>query len=97
MLALKERMAQQIPALREELKALSKDHGNKVISEVTVGQAFGGMRGVKGLVCDTSVVDADTGLVIRGIPIDTATRSGVGRNDNGGRASRCRACWRNAC
>jgi len=69
MLALKERMAQQIPELREELKALSKNHGNTVISEVTVGQAFGGMRGVKGMICDTSVVDADTGLVVRGIPI----------------------------
>jgi len=69
MLALKERLAQQIPALREELRGLSKEHGNTIISEVTVGQAFGGMRGVKGMICDTSVVDADTGLVIRGIPI----------------------------
>lgn len=69
MLALKERMAQQIPGLREELRGLSKEHGNTVISEVTVGQAFGGMRGVKGMICDTSVVDADTGLVVRGIPI----------------------------
>jgi citrate synthase len=69
MLALKEKLTQQIPALREELRALLKDHANAVISEVTIGQAFGGMRGVKGLICDTSVVDPDQGLSIRGIPI----------------------------
>jgi citrate synthase len=72
---LKEKLAQQIPALREELQAINKEHGNMVISEVTIGQALGGMRGVKGLVCDTSVVDADKGLAIRGIPIaDLASR-----------------------
>lgn len=73
--ALKEKLAQQIPGLREELRALLKEHANGVISEVTIGQAYGGMRGVKGLVCDTSVVDADKGLAIRGIPIaDLASR-----------------------
>jgi citrate synthase len=69
MLALKQRLAQQIPTLREELRGVMKDHANAVISEVTVGQAFGGMRGVKGMICDTSVVDPDKGLSIRGIPI----------------------------
>ncbi|HZO99504.1 MAG TPA: citrate (Si)-synthase [Terriglobia bacterium] len=69
MAELKEKLAQQIPGLREEVRALIREHGNKVISEVTVAQAFGGMRGVKGLVCDTSVVEPDKGLWIRGIPI----------------------------
>jgi citrate synthase len=69
MAKLKEKLASQIPALREEAHALVKEHGAKVISEVTVAQAFGGMRGVKGMICDTSVVDPDTGLVIRSIPI----------------------------
>jgi citrate synthase len=69
MAKLKEKLASQVPALRAEMQALGKEHGNKVISEVTIAQAFGGMRGVKGMICDTSVVDPDTGLVIRGIPI----------------------------
>lgn len=69
MAGLREKLVQQIPGLREEVRALNKEHGSKVISEVTVGQAFGGMRGVKGLVCDTSVVEPDKGLWIRGIPI----------------------------
>jgi citrate synthase len=63
------KLASQIPALRDGIHALVKEHGNKVISEVTIAQAFGGMRGVKGMVCDTSVVEPDTGLVIRNIPI----------------------------
>ncbi len=70
---LKERLAEQIPRLREERSALMKEHRDKQISQVTVEQAIGGMRGVKGLVCDTSVVEPDTGLVIRGIPIKDLT------------------------
>ena len=69
MLGLKERLEQQIPGLRQQAREIIKRHGKKVISQVTVSQAFGGMRGVTGLVCDTSVVDADQGLAIRGIPI----------------------------
>lgn len=66
---LKQRLAEQIPQLREERKSLMKEAGNKVISQVTIEQAIGGMRGVKGMVCDTSVVEPDTGLVIRNVPI----------------------------
>jgi len=69
MATLKEKLASQIPGLRDEVHQLGKEHGSKSISEVTIAQAFGGMRGVKGLVCDTSVVDPDRGLVIRGRPI----------------------------
>ena len=70
---LKQRLAEQIPALREQRSTLMKEHGDKVISQVTVSQAIGGMRSVKGMVCDTSVVEPDTGLVIRGIPIKNLT------------------------
>ncbi len=66
---LKKKLADQIPGLREDIRNLIKTHGGKVISEVTVQQAYGGMRGVKGMVCDTSVVEPDKGLIIRGIPV----------------------------
>ena len=66
---LHEKLAGLIPAWRQDLSLLLKQHGEKVISEVTISQAVGGMRGVKGMLCDTSVVEADTGLVIRNIPI----------------------------
>ena len=69
MAKLKDKLAQTIPALRDEIKAFVKANGDKAISEVKVAQAYGGMRGVKALVCDTSVVPPDKGLIIRGRPI----------------------------
>jgi len=67
---LKETLAEKIPVLRDDIKSFVKENTDMVISEVTVKQAYGGMRGVKALVCDTSVVPPDKGLIIRGIPID---------------------------
>jgi len=70
MSTIKEALARRIPDRRQEISDLVKNHGDQVISEVTVKQAYGGMRGIKGLVCDTSLVDAQKGLIIRGIPLD---------------------------
>ncbi len=70
---LKQRMAELIPKLREERSTVMKEGRDVVISQVTVEQAIGGMRGIKGMVCDTSLVEPDTGLVIRGIPIKDLT------------------------
>ena len=67
--SIKDKLADQIPKLREERKKLVKEHGDKQISDVTIQQAIGGMRGVKAMVCDTSVVEPDKGLIIRGRPI----------------------------
>jgi len=69
MSTIKEALAARIPGLRQEIADIVKEHGSTVISEVTVKQAYGGMRGVKGLVCDTSLVDPYTGLIIRGTPL----------------------------
>jgi citrate synthase len=66
---LKKKLASQIPNLRERVRNLAKDHGKKAVSEVTVEQVLGGMRGIKTLICDTSEVALDKGLIIRGIPI----------------------------
>jgi len=70
---LRERLAVQIPGLRDTVKKLTKEHGAHVISQATVAQAYGGMRGIKSLVCDTSEVPPDKGLVVRGIPIGELT------------------------
>jgi citrate synthase len=69
MATLKETLAKKIPPLRDEIKAFVKQHADKKISDVSVAQAYGGMRGVKALVCDTSVVPPDKGLIIRGRPV----------------------------
>jgi len=62
-------LAKRIPLWRDEIRTLIKEHGDQKISDVSLQQAYGGMRGVKGMVCDTSEVPPDTGLLIRGIPV----------------------------
>jgi hypothetical protein len=64
-MTLQEKLAELIPQWREERVKLIKEKGSVVLTEATVAMAFGGMRGVKGMVCDTSLVEPDTGLIIR--------------------------------
>ncbi len=69
MAKLQNRMEVLVPKWRKEISSLVKKHGSKKISDVTMLQAYGGMRGVKCMVCDTSEVPPDKGLMIRGTPI----------------------------
>ncbi|MBL7191495.1 citrate (Si)-synthase [bacterium] len=73
MASIKEKFAAKLPSIREEIKNINKDHGALVMSEVNIAQAYGGMRGVKGMICDTSEVPPDKGLIIRSIPIGELT------------------------
>ncbi|MCX6639626.1 MAG: citrate (Si)-synthase [bacterium] len=75
MASLQQKMAEIIPAMKDEIKSLVKEHGDKQVDTVTLGQVYGGMRGNKVMVCDTSEVPPDKGLIIRTIPIaDLANR-----------------------
>lgn len=69
MTAIKDKMAAELPKMSAEIHDLVKQYGDVKISDVTIAQAYGGMRGVKGLVCDTSDVPPDKGLIIRGRPV----------------------------
>jgi citrate synthase len=62
-------LAKKIPDLRRQRAALVEKHGDAKITDVSVRQIVRGMRDVSALVCDTSVVDPDKGLVIRGTPV----------------------------
>ena len=66
---LQEQLIKKIPIWQDDLKRVLDQNGDQVISNVTVSQAIKGMRGVKSLICDTSAVSADKGLIIRGHPI----------------------------
>ncbi len=66
---LKEELRNQIPKIQADIKKILDEKGEKTISEVTVSQAYSGMRGIKAFVCDTSSVSAEKGLIIRGIPL----------------------------
>jgi len=47
-------------------RALLKAHGDVVIDEVKVSQVFGGMRGIKSMLYETSELDAYDGIRFRG-------------------------------
>ena len=66
---MKAELQNQIPKLQNEIKQLLNEKGDRTISEVTVSQAYSGMRGIKAFVCDTSSVSPEKGLIIRGIPL----------------------------
>src|SRR5450432_4222833 len=52
-----------------EIKDLLKEHGEKKIGEVTLSQIYQGMRGMTGLVTETSLLDAQDGIRFRGYSI----------------------------
>ncbi|KAK4879618.1 hypothetical protein RN001_007764 [Aquatica leii] len=66
---LKAILAAKIPKEAERIKNFRKQHGSSKVGEVTVDMMYGGMRGIKGLVCETSVLDPDEGIRFRGYTI----------------------------
>jgi len=63
---LKDKLYKKIQEHRPRTTKLIKEYGDKVIGEVTVAQALGGMRGIKGLVTDISYLDPMEGIRYRG-------------------------------
>jgi len=66
---IKDRFKQKSDIVGAEIKELIKEHGNKKIGEVTLSQAYQGMRGITGLVTETSLLDAHEGIRFRGYSI----------------------------
>merc|ERR1712179_377964 len=66
---LKDHLANLIPEQQKLVKEFRSKHGNTKVGEVTVDMMYGGMRGIKGLVTETSVLDADEGIRFRGYTI----------------------------
>ncbi|MFA7360391.1 MAG: citrate (Si)-synthase [Candidatus Kapaibacterium sp.] len=66
---LRDRLEEIIPGLRKESAEVFALGPNETIGEVTTEQIFGGMRGIKSMICDTSEVGLETGLIVRGRPI----------------------------
>jgi len=67
--ALKATVAAQIPAMNERLRAIKKAHGERSVGEVTVNMVMGGMRGITGMMYETSLLDAEEGIRFRGYTI----------------------------
>jgi len=65
----KERFKSKADTVAAEIKELLKEHGSKKIGEVTLSQIYQGMRGITGLVSETSLLDAQEGIRFRGFSI----------------------------
>ncbi|KAL7748115.1 citrate (Si)-synthase [Sorochytrium milnesiophthora] len=63
---LRERLSEIIPEKQEEVKKFRSEYGDKAVGQVTVDMIYGGMRGIKGLIWEGSVLDADEGIRFRG-------------------------------
>lgn len=66
---IKDRFKAKADAANAEIKDLLKEHGNKKIGEVTLSQIYQGMRGMTGLVSETSLLDSQEGIRFRGYSI----------------------------
>jgi citrate synthase len=66
---MKERFRSVSEAAGAEIKDILKQHGSKKIGEVQLAQIYQGMRGMTGLVTETSLLDAHDGIRFRGYSI----------------------------
>lgn len=69
MAILKDRFKEKADAAGAEIKDLLKEHGNKTIGKVRLSQIYQGMRGITGLVSETSLLDSNEGIRFRGYSI----------------------------
>jgi citrate synthase len=66
---LKEKFRVKAETAGLEIKEIIKTHGTKKVGEVTLAQVYQGMRGITGLVTETSLLDAQEGIRFRGYSI----------------------------
>lgn len=65
----KDRFREKADEVAADIKSILKEHGDKVIGEVTLSQIYAGMRGITALVSETSLLDAQDGIRFRGYSI----------------------------
>ncbi|HPK09338.1 MAG TPA: citrate (Si)-synthase [Saprospiraceae bacterium] len=66
---LKEKFFKKSQELRLEIKGMLAEHGNEKLDEVSISQAYGGMRGIKCMIWETSSLDPVEGIRFRGYSI----------------------------
>ncbi|MEO7445375.1 MAG: citrate (Si)-synthase, eukaryotic [Ferruginibacter sp.] len=66
---IKDRFKEQADKISVEIKDILKEHGDKKIGEVNLSQVYQGMRGITGLVTETSLLDSQDGIRFRGYSI----------------------------
>ncbi|MEE4284515.1 MAG: citrate (Si)-synthase [Mariniphaga sp.] len=66
---IKYRFFQKASKCSKEFQRIKKEHGSKVIAEVTLDQVLSGMKGIPLLVTDTSKLDPNEGIRFKGYSI----------------------------
>ena len=66
---LKDRFKLKADEMSAQIKELLKENGDKIIGQVHLSQIYQGMRGITGLVSETSLLDAQEGIRFRGYSI----------------------------
>ncbi|KAK8551526.1 hypothetical protein V6N13_119983 [Hibiscus sabdariffa] len=68
-LDLHSQLKELIPEQQERLKKIRAEHGKVQLGNITVDMVIGGMRGMTGLLWETSLLDPDEGIRFRGLSI----------------------------
>ncbi|KAJ7012476.1 citrate synthase [Populus alba x Populus x berolinensis] len=68
-LDLHSQLKELIPEQQERLKKLKSEYGKVQLGNITVDMVLGGMRGMTGLLWETSLLDPDEGIRFRGMSI----------------------------
>lgn len=66
---IKDRFKQKAEELNAEVREFLAEYGNESLGEIKVTQLYQGMRGMMGLVTETSLLDAEEGIRFRGYSI----------------------------
>jgi citrate synthase len=66
----KDKFKEKALPMADEVKALLKEHGEKVLDTITIAQAYGGMRDIPSLITETSLLDPIEGIRFRGYSIN---------------------------
>ncbi len=66
---LKEKFASKAGPMAEQTKKLIKEHGDFILGQYTVEQVYSGMKGMIGMVTETSKLDPEEGIRFRGYSI----------------------------
>jgi len=66
---IKEKFAQVAAPLAISSKKMLKEHGNVVMGQYTLEQVYSGMKGIIGLITETSLLDSEEGIRFRGYTI----------------------------
>ncbi|EPQ28912.1 uncharacterized protein PFL1_03713 [Pseudozyma flocculosa PF-1] len=85
--SLKDAVAEIVPEKQEQLKKLKADYADASLGEIKVSNLLGGMRGLKVMLWEGSVLDSETGITFHGKSIPDSQKVLPTGNDIGVKGS----------